>query len=289
MKKTILITGTSAGFGKDAAETLAATGHRVFGTMRDVNGRSASAAKELRSKSITVLELDVTNDASVDAAFTELYQYTGGTLDVLVNNAGLFAAGLSETYTPDQVREMFDVNVFGVQRVMRAALPAMRKKKSGLIINIGSILGRVTIPFLGLYGASKHAVEALTESYRYELSQLGIDVVLVQPSAYPTKLYTSLQAASDTGRSEGYGEVSTLPGSFNEYIQGLFSGDNPPNPHDVPEALLQLIATPDGERPNRVVVGAPFGASEVNAAVQPIQGSMISSIGFEALTTLKVQ
>lgn len=289
MKKTILITGTSAGFGKDAAETLAATGHRVFGTMRDVNGRSASAAKELRSKSITVLELDVTNDASVDAAFTELYRYTGGTLDVLVNNAGLFAAGLSETYTPDQVREMFDVNVFGVQRVMRAALPAMRKKKSGLIINIGSILGRVTIPFLGLYGASKHAVEALTESYRYELSQLGIDVVLVQPSAYPTKLYTSLQAASDTGRSEGYGEVSTLPGSFNEYIQGLFSGDNPPNPHDVPEALLQLIATPDGERPNRVVVGAPFGASEVNAAVQPIQGSMISSIGFEALTTLKVQ
>ena len=289
MKKTILITGTSAGFGKDAAETLAATGHRVFGTMRDVNGRSASAAKELRSKSITVLELDVTNDASVDAAFTELYQYTGGTLDVLVNNAGLFAAGLSETYTPDQVREMFDVNVFGVQRVMRAALPAMRKKKSGLIINIGSILGRVTIPFLGLYGASKHAVEALTESYRYELSQLGIDVVLVQPSAYPTKLYTSLQAASDSGRSEGYGEVSTLPGSFNEYIQGLFSGDNPPNPHDVPEALLQLIATPDGERPNRVVVGAPFGASEVNAAVQPIQGSMISSIGFEALTTLKVQ
>jgi NAD(P)-dependent dehydrogenase (short-subunit alcohol dehydrogenase family) len=289
MKKTILITGTSAGFGKDAAETLAATGHRVFGTMRDVNGRSASAAKELRSKSITVLELDVTNDASVDAAFTELYQYTGGTLDVLVNNAGLFAAGLSETYTPDQVREMFDVNVFGVQRVMRAALPAMRKKKSGLIINIGSILGRVTIPFLGLYGASKHAVEALTESYRYELSQLGIDVVLVQPSAYPTKIYTSLQAASDSGRSEGYGEVSTLPGSFNEYIQGLFSGDNPPNPHDVPEALLQLIATPDGERPNRVVVGAPFGASEVNAAVQPIQGSMISSIGFEALTTLKVQ
>ena len=289
MKKTILITGTSAGFGKDAAETLAATGHCVFGTMRDVNGRSASAAKELRSKSITVLELDVTNDASVDAAFTELYRYTGGTLDVLVNNAGLFAAGLSETYTPDQVREMFDVNVFGVQRVMRAALPAMRKKKSGLIINIGSILGRVTIPFLGLYGASKHAVEALTESYRYELSQLGIDVVLVQPSAYPTKLYTSLQAASDTGRSEGYGEISTLPGSFNEYLQGLFSGDNPPNPHDVPEALLQLIATPDGKRPNRVVVGTSFGASEVNAAVQPIQGSMISSIGFEALTTLKVQ
>lgn len=288
MKKTILITGTSAGFGKDAAETLAATGHRVFGTMRGVNGRSASAAKELRSKSITVLELDVTNDASVDAAFTELYQYTGGTLDVLVNNAGLFAAGLSETYTADQVREMFDVNVFGVQRVMRAALPAMRKKKSGLIINIGSILGRVTIPFLGLYGASKHAVEALTESYRYELSQLGIDVVLVQPSAYPTKLYSSLQHAADSSRALGYGQVAAVPEEFVKFLSGVFGGDNPPDSHDVARALVDLIETPAGKRPERVIVGAPFGADAVNAAAKPVQAELVKGLGMDSLSRLKV-
>ena len=289
MSKTILITGASAGFGKDAAETLAKAGHQVFATVRDRNGRSKAVADELRTKGIEVLELDVTNDASVDAAFKELYGKTGGKLDVLINNAGLFAAGLSETYKPEQVREMFEVNVFGIQRVTRAALPGMRKRKSGLVINIGSILGRVTIPFLGLYGASKYAVEAMTESYRYELSQLGVDVVLVQPSAYPTKLYTSLLQPADAARSAEYGDVAALPGEFNKFIGGLFGGPNAPNPHDISEALAELVDTPAGKRPSRVVVGASFGAAEVNSAVEPIQNGMIKSIGFEPLTKLKVQ
>lgn len=288
MSKTILITGTSAGFGKDAAESLAKVGHHVFATMRDVSGRSRAEAAELLSKGIEVLELDVTKDGSVDGAFNALHK-ADAKLDVLINNAGLFASGLSETFIPEQVREMFEVNVFGLQRVTRAALPKMRKRKTGLIINIGSILGRVTIPFLGLYGASKHALEALTESYRYELSQLGIDVVLVQPSAYPTKLYTSLLQPADAGRSAEYGEIASLPAAFNQYIQGVFSGANPPNPHDVSEALVKLIAMPDGKRPPRVVIGTSFGAAEVNSAVQPIQSGMISSIGFEALTKLKAQ
>jgi short-subunit dehydrogenase len=288
MSKTILITGTSAGFGKDAAESLAKVGHHVFATMRDVSGRSRAEAAELRSKGIEVLELDVTKDGSVDGAFNALHK-ADAKLDVLINNAGLFASGLSETFIPEQVREMFEVNVFGLQRVTRAALPKMRKRKTGLIINIGSILGRVTIPFLGLYGASKHALEALTESYRYELSQLGIDVVLVQPSAYPTKLYTSLLQPADAGRAAEYGEIASLPAAFNQYIQGVFSGANPPNPHDVSEALVKLIAMPDGKRPPRVVIGTSFGAAEVNSAVQPIQSGMISSIGFEALTKLKAQ
>src|SRR6202012_4962575 len=137
-------------------------------------------------------------------AFAALFKKTGNKLDVLVNNAGLFAMGLSETYTPEQGRGMFEVNVFGTQRVIRAALPAMRKRKSGLVINVGSILGRVTIPFIGLYGASKFALEALTESYRYELSQLGVDVGLVQPSAYPTGLYSARLQPADAGRAAEY-------------------------------------------------------------------------------------
>src|ERR1700687_6524562 len=106
---------------------------------------------------------------------------------------------------------MFDVNVFGVQRVIRATLPALRAQRSGLVINIGSILGRVTIPFFGLYGASKYPVEAMTDSYRYELSQLGIDVVLVQPSAYPTNMYAAAQKPADAGLAEEYGEVADIP------------------------------------------------------------------------------
>jgi NAD(P)-dependent dehydrogenase (short-subunit alcohol dehydrogenase family) len=288
MSKTILITGTSNGFGKDAAKTLAAEGHRVFATMRDLDGRNRAAAEELRSEGIEVLEADVTNNASVDAAFKALFSKTNGELDVLINNAGLFAQGISETYTPEQVRDMFEVNVFGVQRVTRAALPEMRKRESGLIVNIGSILGRVTIPFIGLYGASKHAVEALTESYRYELSQFGVDVVLIQPSAYPTGLYSATQQPADAGRASEYGDVASLPGAFADFLKGVFSGPDAPDSHDIAKALVELIATPAGKRPHRVLVGAGYGADAVNVAVQPIQAQLITSIGFDKLETLSV-
>jgi NADP-dependent 3-hydroxy acid dehydrogenase YdfG len=180
-KKIILITGTSSGFGKDTAETLAQAGHQVFATMRGVNGKHREKAKALQAKGIDVLELDVQNDTSVEAAFKSLFQQTGGKLDVVINNAGLMIQGFSEAITTEQTHQMFDVNVLGIQRVLRAALPQLRQNQSGLIINVGSIVGRMTIPFLGLYGATKFAVEALTESYRYELSQLGIDSTLIAP------------------------------------------------------------------------------------------------------------
>ena len=104
---------------------------------------------------------------------------------MLINNAGIASAGVTEAFTADQAKVVFNTNVVGILRTTRAVLPAMRKQRDGLIINIGSILGRVTFPFFGIYGASKFAVEALTDSLRYELSQLGIDVALIQPSAYP--------------------------------------------------------------------------------------------------------
>jgi NAD(P)-dependent dehydrogenase (short-subunit alcohol dehydrogenase family) len=289
MPKSILITGTSNGFGNDTAKTLAAAGYEVYATMREVDGRHRDTAKELQSKGVETLELDVTNNASVDTAFRALLAKTGGKLDVLINNAGLASAGLSEAFTPEQLRDMFEVNVFGLQRLIRAAVPIMQKRQAGLIINIGSILGRVTLPFLGLYGASKHAVEAMTDSYRYELSQLGIDVVLVQPGPYPTALYTAIQQPSEPSRAEKYGDVAALPGKFAEFLQGVFSGANPPDPHDVAKALAQIIETPAGERPDRVVVGAAFGADAANSAIKPIQSQLITGVGFEALSKLKVQ
>lgn len=109
--------------------------------MRDVSGRSHAVVEELRAAGIEVLQLDVTDQASVAGAFAALYQKTGGKLDVLVNNAGLLMGGISETWSAEQVREMFEVNVIGVHRVTRAALPHMRQSGSGLIVNIGSILG----------------------------------------------------------------------------------------------------------------------------------------------------
>jgi NAD(P)-dependent dehydrogenase (short-subunit alcohol dehydrogenase family) len=288
MSKTVLITGTSNGFGKDIALTLAEGGHRIFATMRDINNRNRAVAKELQGRGIDTLELDVTDNASVGSAFKALSAKTGDKLDVLVNNAGIASGGVSETFTPEQLREMFEVNVFGIQRLMRAALPQMRASGSGLIINIGSILGRVTIPFFGLYGASKHAVEAMTESYRYELSQLGVDVVLVQPGPFPTKLYDTMQRPSDPSRAQQYGEVATLPEAITSSLGAMFSAQNAPDPHEVAIAIAKLIDTPAGQRPERVVVGGAFGADVANSALQPLQAQMVSGFDLDRLTKLKL-
>lgn len=128
------------------------------------------------------------NTQSVGAAAAEVVTLEGG-IDVVINNAGVASAGVSKAFGDQQITDMFDVNAIGVQRLTRAALPAMRKQGSGLVVNIGSVLGRVTFHFFwGLRGASKFAVETMSDSYRYELSQLGIDVSLVQPSAYLTQM-----------------------------------------------------------------------------------------------------
>ena len=151
--KTVLITGASTGFGRDTAETLARAGHTVLASMRDQRGKNRHHADELRKQGITVVELDVSSDVSVEKAIDEVLA-SAGTIDVLVNNAGVASAGITEAFTPDQAKVVFNTNVVGLLRTIRAVLPVMRKQHDGLIINVGSILGRVTFPFFGIYGAS---------------------------------------------------------------------------------------------------------------------------------------
>ena len=281
MSKTILITGASSGFGRDTAETLARAGHQVVAAMRDPAGRNRPHAEALRGQGLRVVELDVTNDASVEAAIAEV-----GRVDVLVNNAGMASAGVTEAFTAEQAKLLFDTNVLGVLRTSRAVLPGMRAAGDGLIVNIGSVLGRVTFPFFGIYGASKFAVEALTDSLRYEVSQLGVDVVLVQPSAYPTNMYASIQHPADAARAEAYGAVGAIPGKMFETFTTMFSAAGAPNPHDVAAAIATLVATPKGSRPARTVVGQPIGADAVNAATAPVQQGVVEALGLGALATL---
>jgi NAD(P)-dependent dehydrogenase (short-subunit alcohol dehydrogenase family) len=288
MAKTILITGASSGFGRLTAETLAKSGHYVFAGFRTIDGKKVEVAEEFQKNNIEVLQLDVTDQNSVDLALKRLLEISMGELDVVINNAGMASAGISESFTPEQVRDLFEVNVFGVQRVIRATLPVLRAKRSGLIINVGSILGRVTIPFFGLYGASKYAVEALSDSYRYELSQLGVDVVLVQPSAYPTNMYAAAQQPADGATATAYGEVAEIPGKILQTFGTLFQGENGPNPQDVATAIDKLVSTPAGARPDRVVVGLPFGSDAVNTAVAPIQSGLMDNLGLADLKKLKL-
>ncbi len=278
MSKIILITGASSGFGHDMAETLARAGHAVFASMRDLDGKNRSAAEALRRQGIETVELDVTDDASVERAVAAVLA-RAGRIDVLINNAGVASAGITEAFTPDQAKVMFNTNVVGLLRTTRAVLPAMRRQRDGLIVNVGSIVGRVTFPFFGIYGASKFAVEALTDSLRYEVSQLGIDVVLVQPSAYPTPLFAKIQQPADGERAAAYGPVGDIPGAMFKQFSAMFAAANAPNPHDVAEAVAGLIARAKGARPARTVVGAAFGSDKVNEPTAPIQAHVVEALG----------
>src|ERR1700756_1043543 len=240
MSKTILITGASTGFGRDMAETLSRAGHTVCASMRDPQGKNRPHAEALRKQSIDVVELDVSNDASVDQGVQEVLKRTKR-IDVLVNNAGIGSAGVTEAFTPDQAKIVFNTNVVGVLRTARAVLATMRDQRAGLIVNIGSILGRVTFPFFGIYGASKFAVEALTDSLRYEVSQLGVEVVEVQPSGYPTNFFTNIQTPAGIEVTESYGEVGHIPDAMVTSLTSTFEGKDAPNPHDVAEAIVKLV------------------------------------------------
>ncbi|MBL4788467.1 MAG: SDR family oxidoreductase [Kordiimonadaceae bacterium] len=286
MSKIILITGSSTGFGRQTAEILVKEGNTVYASMRDPAGRNRENADALRALGAKVVELDVTDNASTDGAVAAIIE-AEGRLDVLVNNAGSASVGVSEAFTPEQASALFDVNVFGLQRVTRAVLPTFRAQNDGLIINIGSILGRVTFPFFGLYGASKFAVEALTDSYRLELSQLGVDVALIQPSAYPTDMYANVTQPEDTARSDAYGETGKIPEAMFGSFMEMFAADDAPKPFDVAVAIAKLVNTAKGQRAARTVVGNSFGADTLNDAAAPVQAGVVEALGLGHLATLK--
>jgi NAD(P)-dependent dehydrogenase (short-subunit alcohol dehydrogenase family) len=278
VSKTILITGASSGFGRDTAETLHHAGHTVYASMRGSRSNNREAAEALRELGIKIVELDVSDDASVEAGVKNMLE-EAGKIDVLVNNAGIMSAGVTEAFTAEQAKAIFDTNVIGLLRVTRAVLPSMRRQRDGLIINIGSILGRVTFPFTGIYGASKFAVEALTDSLRYEVSRLGVEVVEVQPSIYPTNLLTSSQTPARTEVTKSYGEVGQIPDALFKTLKSTFEGNDAPNPHEVAEAIAKLVGQSKGSRAARTVVGATFGSDKANEDVAPVQAKVVETLG----------
>jgi len=263
--QVIVVTGSSSGFGRLIVETLARRGHTVFAGLRGT-GKNAAAAGDLRALAtvegldLRPLDLDVTDDASVERAVTEVID-AAGRLDAVVNNAGTAYTGPIEAFTLEQARQQFETNVFGVLRVNRAALPHMRAQGSGLLLQIGSVVGRLAFPFTGLYGATKFALEGLTESYRYELAPLGVDAAIVEPGTYPTRIGENRTDPADGERAAAY-----LPamGSF----MGRFFADlaaTPPDPQEVADAVARVIETPAGARSLRTVVALENQAAPTRA------------------------
>jgi NAD(P)-dependent dehydrogenase (short-subunit alcohol dehydrogenase family) len=283
-QQVVLITGASSGFGRLIAETLARKNYQVFATMRNVNSRNAAAAREIRelagreSLSLQTLELDVTDDASVDRAVNEVTTRCGR-IDVLVNNAGYGIMDLAESVTLAQAQRQFDTNFFGVLRMNRAVLPAMKRRGSGLLLHVSSGAGRLVFPGMGLYCASKFAMEAFGEAYRYELASQGIDSVVIEPGAYATPIMEKLERGEDPARKTEYGEMAQVP----EQLQAKIASSQA-NPQEIADAVLQIIETPAGQRQLRYRVGPGGpGVQRINALTDEIQAQLLEAFGITAL------
>ncbi|MEZ2334689.1 SDR family NAD(P)-dependent oxidoreductase [Mucilaginibacter sp. RCC_168] len=259
MSKNIFITGTSTGFGKLTAITLANAGHSVIAGMRNVDGKNAAVAQELGAiPNIDVVNIDITSDSSVKNAIDQvLNKY--GKIDVLVNNAAVAGFGLLEAYSLDQFRQMLDVNAFSVLRTYQAVLPSMRKEKNGLIINITSGASGHTLPFMVPYLSSKFIVETITEGAQEELADYGIENVSIQPGVYPTEMNTGIKAGIHADKPEiiaEYGEASV--NKFNAIGGALFGkmAEFNMDPQTIADGILELVNMPKGTRPLRMPLDA---------------------------------
>lgn len=237
--KVVLVTGVSSGIGRATAEKFAQQGCRVFGTVRSI-------AKTPHLPDVELLEMDIRDEASVQKAIQAIIAQSKR-IDVLVNSAGVTLLGATEETSIAEAQSLFDTNVFGMLRTLQAVLPYMRAQQSGRIVNVSSVLGFLPAPYMGLYSASKHAVEGLSETLDHEVRKFGIRVVLVEPSFTKTNLdINAPQAAAKIPAYDAERKVVSLA------IQG--NVQKAPEPDGVASTIVdaalgawKMRRTPKGE------------------------------------------
>jgi len=283
--KKILITGCSSGFGYNSAKYFAEKGQHVYATMRNINGKNANPAAELKEFAnsndlkLEVIEMDVTSDESVNSAVAQIPE-----VDVLINNAGMGFGGPIEAFSSAQFLAQLDLNIVGTFRVAKAVLPGMRSRSSGLIIQVSSIAGRGAFPGFGIYHASKWGLEGLSEAMRYELAPLGIDVVIVEPGPFSTNFFGNMIPATSDDIASAYKHVGEFFDGFGQQVQAMFEDENAPtDPMIVVKIFEDLINAPAGSRPLRTIAGLDFGFQALNDAVEPIRKAGLESMGLEGV------
>ncbi|MDP8942529.1 MAG: SDR family NAD(P)-dependent oxidoreductase [Actinomycetota bacterium] len=238
--KAVLITGCSSGIGRETARHLAAKGWTVY-----ASARRPESIQDLADAGCRTLGLDVNDEASMEAAVLEVEQVEGA-VGVLVNNAGYSESGAIETVPPERIRRQFETNVFGVIRMCQLVLPAMRGQGWGRIVNLSSMGGRLTFPGGGIYHATKHAVEALSDALRFEVKGFGVDVVCLEPGLIKTRfgetaarsVPAGLSGDGDRGGDDPYAEFNAevaraTAGAYEEGPLARLGGG--------PEAVAQVI------------------------------------------------
>lgn len=248
-KKVAVVTGSSTGIGFETALLLARSGFHTYATMRDLKkSKNMIEIANADNLPLKVLQLDVNDDTTVKGAVGKIIA-ENNRIDVLVNNAGYGLFSPLEDVTLDQVREQFETNFFGAIRVMHEVMPTMRRHRSGTIVNVSSLVGRVGLPLSSAYVATKFALEGLSESMKYELNEFGINIILIEPGVIKTNFLENLKTADTTSKSESpYADlVDRTTKEFGKMMNSSTS------PKIVAEAVLRAITSKDPDF--RYVVG----------------------------------
>ena len=229
--KVILITGASSGFGKVSAIKLKEKGYIVYAVARRV-----SKMDDLKKMGITVDYMDVTDEKSVSDSVEKIIAKEGK-IDILVNNAGYGSYGAVEEVSIEEAKRQFDVNVFGIAIVSKKVLPYMRKERSGLVINISSVVGKVALPFMGWYSASKHAVEGLSDAMRIEVEPFGVKVVIVEPGVVKTG-FDNIVADDFINTDNDYEIIAE---KFRKSFIKMYSSSKAPTAEVVADELVKIV------------------------------------------------
>ena len=292
MSKIILVTGASSGFGRLTAEALAKAGHTVYASMRETTGRNApemakvAAFSQAHGVDLRTVELDVLSQDSVDAAVAKVIADTGH-IDVLVHNAGHMMYGPAEAFTPEQLAQLYDVNVLSTQRVNRAVLPHLRRQKQGLVVWVSSSSSAGgTPPYLAPYFAAKAGMDAMAVSYARELARWGIETSIIVPGAFTagTNHFAHSGRPADEARVAEY-EAGPNKG-LGEKILAALGAIVPPDADAsaVAEAIVKVVDAPFGKRPFRVHIDPTQDGADITFAVMDrVRAEMLRRIGLSDL------
>lgn len=284
----VFITGIAGGFGQPTALALLARGHTVAGSVRSRSGKNAAVVAALESAGAKLVEMDVTNTSSTERGVNDALTALGG-LDVLFNNAGIGSYGIQELMSPEEMARVFDVNVMGVQRVMRAVLPTMRSQGRGTVLYTSSLIGRIAMPFYGTYCASKWALEAIAECYRTELSGFGVESCVIEPGAMPTAFFDGMVTPQDTKREAEYGEFALVPKLSADGLAQMLESTPTQRPERIAEAVVALLDMPFGKKPFRTVVdhsGVGPQIERYNDALHDVTRTVMTNFGIEQMLSL---
>ena len=297
MSKIILITGASSGFGRLTAEALAKAGHTVYASMRETAGGNAPEVAKIAAFSkenrvdLRTVELDVLSQDSVDAAVGKVIGESGR-IDVLIHNAGHMAFGPAEAFTPEQLAQLYDVNVLSTQRVNRAVLPHLRRQKQGLVVWVSSSSSAGgTPPYLAPYFAAKAGMDAMAVVYARELSRWGIETSIIVPGAFTggTNHFAHSGRPADEARVAEY-EAGPYAG-FGEQVQKAFAAIVPPDADAsaVADAIAGVVDTPFGKRPFRVHIDPTEDGANVGFTVlDRLRSEMLHRVGLSDVLTPRV-